>query len=687
MTGFARLLLAALLLVPTGVRAQETPQIVAIGAVQGAVSDSDRGTAHQSPSKDQTVTVRGVVTQLSLQRASSGALNRGFYLQNTSSTADSDPHTSDGIFVFVGSRSFAIDNYQPSPGDEIVLTGRVEEFFNMTELVAPRVLEVVRQNVTLDAEVPTFEAQPPDDLAEAQRYWERHEGMRARVPAGAIVLGGRDVFSATEDNEIWIARGDSAIAQRADPFTRRAFRDAHPLDDRPETLFDNGNGYRIVLGNSGLQAAMNAIGPLPPARTFDTVTNDLVGPVLYTFGKYRIEVGAPPALAGGADPDVPLATFDRNAMYSVASFNLENLYDFRDDPFDGCDFTGNEGCPGVRPPFDYVPASDRDYRLRLAGLAQQIVEDLLSPDLLLVQEIEDQDICRIADGAMVCGAEDNADGQPDALEDLALAIQALGGPAYIGVLDRDGADDRGIVSGFLYRSDRVQRLTAGVGDPILSAQPRVTYRGDPLDYNADVSNPKALNARLPGDVDRSTGTDGSNVYTRAAQVGLFRIDGTTLYAVSNHFSSGPDSRIGQRREQAAYAAAIAEALLSAQPGTRLVIGGDLNVYPRPDDPVVPPSDQLGPLYRAGLANLWDRQVAESPAGAYSYVFDGQAQTLDQLFVSPALLDDLSSVAVAHINADWAAANDAAGPRGLSDHDPPRAVFRVATQTLPNIGTK
>jgi len=671
------LLLALLLLA-----AQPAPPVVPIGAVQGAVADTDNGTRHQSPLKDQTVAIRGVITELNLQRSSAGVLNSGLFIQNTTTDADADPLTSDGLFVFIG-RTGRIGDYQPRVGDEVVLSGRVGEFFNLTQLEGPRLVQLVRGDVDLDAEVPAFDARPPDEVAEAQRYWERNESMRARVPAGAVVLGGRDVFGSTQDSEIWIARGDSAIASRSDPYARRAFRDPHPLDDRADSAFDNGNGYRLLIGNSGLAATLGADTLLAPARTFDTVGNDLVGAVLYTFGKYRIEVTEQPALIAGADPShqAPPAPFDRTQAYAVASFNLENLYDFRDDPNDGCDFVGNGGCPGVQPPFDYVPDSDATYQARLANIAAQITGDLQSPDIVLVQEAEDQDICSVVSGTLVCGSQDDADGRPDVLQELGLATQAAGGPAYLASLDRDGADDRGIISGFLYRADRVQLLGARASDPVLGSAPHVVYRADALPYNSDVQNPKALNAHLPSDVDRSTGTDGSNVYTRAAQVGLFRVwqdqvgvgGFVDLYAVSNHFSSGPDARVGQRREQAAYDAAIAQALL----GARVLIGGDLNVYPRPDDPLVPPSDQLGPLYDAGLTNLWDRLVADTPASAYSYVFDGQAQTLDQLFLAPSLLADLVSISVAHINADWPADEPNDGARGTSDHDPPVAVFRFA----------
>ena len=91
-------------------------------------------------------------------------------------------------------------------------------------------MPVLRSGVDLDAEIAPVVANPPASLADANRYWERLQGMRVQVPANSIVLGGRNVFSPA-DAEIWVAQPDSTIAQRTDPYTRRAFRDAHPLDD------------------------------------------------------------------------------------------------------------------------------------------------------------------------------------------------------------------------------------------------------------------------------------------------------------------------------------------------------------------------------------------------------------------------------------------------------------------------
>jgi hypothetical protein len=687
----------------------EVVPLLAIGEIQGAVGEGDDGFTHRSPfapaggngAGPVEVAARGVVTQLTLQRSAAGGDQNGLFLQDTLAGADGDPLTSDGIFVFIGGfdtlRADFPGFYTPQVGDEIVVRGRINEFFSLTQFSNPFVVDVVRSGVDLDAETPAFEIDPPDDLADAGRYWERREGMRARVLAGSLAVGGRDVFASTFDGEVWLIRGDHPVAQRDDPYARRVFRDAHPLDNDPAQSFDDGNGYRFMIGSLGVKAtAGDNTELIAPARTFDAVTNSPAGGVYFSFGKFGVMVEENLALANGADPSQngPPQSFDLGEEYSIAIYNVENLYDFRDDPNDGCDFAGNAGCPGVTPPFDYVPASQDEYEAQLTRLAEQIRVDLHAPDVLLVQETEDQDICApdytTLELACHFDGRDDVSGTPDSLTELALEIERQGGPRYTAVLDRDGADDRGIVSAFMFRSDRVELVPADTGDPVLGSEPAVDHDGEPLASNSDVSNPKALNAELPERVECGAAPlncDGGNVFSRAVQVGLFRLwrDGigtstfTDAYLTSNHFSSGPDARVEQRSEQAAYNAAIATALLDADPGARVVVGGDLNVFPRPDDPFSPghplhPSDQLAALYDAGLDNLYEHLVAEAPSAAYSYGFQGQAQTLDHLFTGARLTGELVEVRSAKINVDWPAAHDGYGRFGVSDHDPGVARF-------------
>jgi len=684
-------------------------EIVPIGSIQGTVADSDDGLRHRSEfapasafqCSDELFTIQGVVTQR-IRTAEPDDPDYGFFIQNTAETADADPDSSDGLFVYTSgfTTTFSDDPdvgrfYFPVVGDEIVLQGRVSEFFNFTQFCngGLRMLDKVAEGRLADTEV--TDADPSDDLSAANRFWERHESMRFNLPADSQVIAGRSVFASTADAEVWVIRGDHPVAQRTEPYTNRVFRDPHPLDDiGPAGSFDNGNGYRIMLTSHGLKWLENdGTAMLAPARTFDTVTNEITGSLYFSFGKYAIEAEQQIQLVNGPDPSLnaPPVEPDREVEYSTAVYNVENLYDFRDDPFDGCDFAGNAGCDGVRPPFDYVPASDEAYQAQLADLADQISTDLHAPDILLIQEAEDQDICMVTDGAFVCGDVDDADGKPDTLQELAVVIGLNHGVSYDAAYDRDGADDRGIVNGFLYRTDRVELLEADAAHPVLGSNPQLEYRSAALDYNTDVQNPKAVNSVLPDDVDTSTGQDGDEVFTRAPQVGHFRVwrDGigtsvfTDLYAISNHFSSGPDRRVGQRAEQAVYNAAIVEALDGAEDGSRAVVGGDFNVFPRPDDPFSPghplfPSDQLAALYEIGLFDLWAVVADEVPESAYSYAFVGQAQTLDNQFTTAGLFEELKGVRFAHINADWAAEFDGDGSRGSSDHDPQAARFDAAT---------
>ncbi|WP_410814431.1 lamin tail domain-containing protein [Micromonospora sp. 067-2] len=668
-----------------------------VGEVQGSTTDDESGPADRSPlapasgngTSSTLYDVRGVITQLTLARTSTGAEQHGFFLQSRTGDTDGDPTSSDGIFVFLGTFTSLIGGYVPTVGDEVVLRARVSEYFTLTQLSGASLVRRVATGLDVDSAVAVTDAVPPVQLTDAQRFWERHEGARLRVRAGSGAVSGRDVFASTADAELWVVDRDDPLLDRADPYARRVFRDSHPLDNDPTRRFDDGNGQRVLLGSMGVKAtAGDSTALLPPAHTFDTLRADTVGGVYYSFEKYGVQVERA-EFDAGADPSKnnPPKPADRSQEVAVATYNVENLYDYRDDPFDGCDFAGNAGCPGVQPPFDYVPSSEADYREHLTALADQIVSDLHAPDLILVQEAEDQDICTVSGAALVCGDTNNADGAPDSIQELAVAVAAAGGPAYAAAYDRTGADARGITAAFLYRTDRLSLAAAAANDPLLGSVPTVRYRAAGLPANADVQNPKALNAVLPSDVDTSTGKDGNNVFTRAPQLGRFTVAAApgsserfTLYALSNHYSSGPDSRIGQRREQATYGAAIVTAIEAADQNARVVYGGDLNVFPRPDDPIATgdqptPSDQLAPLYEAGLHNLWDNLVADVPASAYSYSFEGQAQTLDHLFVNDALYGDLVQVRAAHVNADWPAEFSGDGSRGSSDHDPQVARFR------------
>ena len=673
--------------------------IIPIGTVNGPILDGVDATIHNAALNNQTVGIQGVIYEKTLQASSNPANTyKGFFIQNTYTTKDSDPNTSDGIFVYMNTSTTMSGpsgtTYTPTVGDEVILSGFVTEYYNMTELTNPTLLKpVVLTGVDVNAELVPFVANPPVSLADANRYWERLQGMRVQVPVNSIVLGGRNVFSPA-DAEIWVARPDSTIALRTNPYERRAFRDAHPLDDNYDAANWDGNGYRILMGSLGIKAtAGDAQALLVPARTYDTLINAPVGGINYSFSKYRVEVSTQPALSDGVDPAAnnPSMVFNRSLGYSIVDYNLENLYDYRNNPFSGCDFTGDTGCvkvapflAAIDPPYDYVPASDAAYQARLTDIAKQIVNDLHSPDVLMVQEVENQDICTVTGSALTCGVTDNADGKPDVLQELALKVAANGGPAYDAAFDRDSSDLRGIAPAFMYRTDRVELRPALASDPVLGSSPAISYAGAAVANNSQVSNPKTLNAVLPVSI---TACETSWVFPRAPDIALFRIYKTSVdrenyrdvYVINNHFKSGPDTCVAHRTQQAVYNAAIVQAITAYDANARIVVGGDLNVYPRPDDPIAPPAastDQLGSLYAPGLGlkNLWEVLLTQAPESAYSYVYLGMSQTLDQMFINQTMLADLALFRIAHINSDFPADYPDDVARGTSDHDPNVAIF-------------
>ncbi len=315
-------------------------------------------------------------------------------------------------------------------------------------------------------------------------------------------------------------------------------------------------------------------------------------------------------------------------------------------------------------------------------IALQIINDLHNPDILMLQEVENQDICIVTGNALTCGATDNADGKPDVLQELGVKIANLGGPAYDAAFDRDSSDLRGIAPAFMYRTDRVQ-LVSPEGDLLLGNDPAIPYAGAAVPANADVSNPKTLNAVLPTGI---AACETSWVFPRAPDIGLFRIYSTAVgvgsyrdvYVINNHFKSGPDSCIAHRTEQAKYNAAIVAFLEAGNPSARIVVGGDLNVYPRPDDIALGGSDQLGSLYDPGLGltNMWDVLMGQAPESAYSYVYLGMAQTLDQMLINQVMVADLKQFRIAHINSDFPADYPGDVARGTSDHDPNVATFEI-----------
>ena len=88
----------------------------------------------------------------------------------------------------------------PTVGDEVVLRARVSEFFNLTELPAPRWSPCSTRGLDVDTRVEV------DANATRRLDWPTRTGSgsgtraaRCGSAAGSVATSGRDVFASTAD--------------------------------------------------------------------------------------------------------------------------------------------------------------------------------------------------------------------------------------------------------------------------------------------------------------------------------------------------------------------------------------------------------------------------------------------------------------------------------------------------------
>ena len=177
----------------------------------------------------------------------------------------------------------------------------------------------------------------------------------------------------------------------------------------------------------------------------------------------------------------------RRRELAVATFNVENL-----DPGDGV--------------------------AKYVRLADLIVHNLQAPDLVALEEVQDND-----------GPTNSTVTDPSVtLATLAAAIQAAGGPLYDWrqidpVDDQDGGEPGGNIRvAFLFRTDRGLEFVDRPGGTSTSST-EVLGRGG--------------STRLSASPGRIEPQDAAFTNSRKPLAGEFRYRGETLFVVANHFNS------------------------------------------------------------------------------------------------------------------------------------------------------
>lgn len=568
-----------------------------------------QGTTRVSPLVGQLVAVPGVVTAV---RTFGSA--RGYWIQDPE--PDADPATSEGLFAFTGSASPPV-----APGDAVTVTGTVAEFRpggagsanqSTTQLTGPRAVLVSPGNPLPAAEVLAGDTVP-------DRYTPEANGGSIEAlpldPAGFAL----DFYESREGMRLRI--DDPRVVGATDGFNG-LFVTSKPEQNptvRGGTLYgdyDAQNSGRLKI-ESLIPFAQR---PFPQLDVGDGLAGATEGPLDYsTFGGYvllattlgdPVSRGLAREVAAPAPPD----------QLAVGTYNVENL-----------------------DPTDPQEKFDR--------LARGVVTNMRAPDVVGLEEIQDNT------GAL----NDGTVASDVTLGRFVEAIVAAGGPRYaFRVIDPENNQDGGQPGGnirvaFLFDPARVSFVDRPGGDATTAVQAVAVPGGAALSVS-------------PGRVDPQNPAWDSS---RKPLVGEFVFGGRTVFVVANHFASkGGDQPLHgrfqppnrgseiQRTEQARVLRGFVEQVTRIDPDAALVVLGDLN-----DFPFSPTVDLL--TRQGGLRALIDTLPRDE---RYSYVFDGNSQTLDHVLVSRAL--GRVDYDVVRINSEFA---DQA-----SDHDPQVTRIRLPT---------
>jgi predicted extracellular nuclease len=332
-----------------------------------------QGPGFRSPYVMQPVTTEGIVTGVFPELG-------GFWVQETDT--DQDPLTSAGLFIYAG-----LTEPPVFAGDQVQISGIVRETSQQTQifLAEPRTdILVLSQGNPLPKAV---ELDPPPAQDESDRYYETIEGMLVQVSGAGQAVGptskyGEYVMVLPKHGVDRLWQGDETISGLA-----------IMVDDGSAAVHEDSATLAYVV-DSGDQV------------------NGVVGPLAYTFSRYKIQPITLPTVTTPGEDGPSVIPQAGSTEFSIMTWNVENLFDTRQPH-----------------PADPPMLKPSEYRLRIERAANTI--DVAGAPLIVgLQEVENISV----------------------LEDIA-ASEVLAGYGYEALLI-EGTDSRGIDVGYLIRGDR-----------------------------------------------------------------------------------------------------------------------------------------------------------------------------------------------------------------------------------------
>lgn len=602
---------------------------VSIAAVQG--------NKNASALDGQSVRVTGIVTARS---------KTGFFIQTPDDKTDADPNTSEGILVFTRNEPPA----DAAVGNLVTVTGKVEEFRPRADQDTLPVTEIVMPNgsgsvsvVSKGNPLPKAIVLKAADFSSNQiDQLERFEGMRVAVEEMIVVAptdGRVDIKTATaESNGMFYG----VVKGLPRPYRTVGFDVAELLfleqkeKDRLKTSFP-----KMQLFDANPERLRIESGALLGAKNLDVPSNvnvrGVTGVMHYSYRTNTIFVDPDAKLEVSSQRKTNPLPVPTARQFIVAGMNLENFFDDKDDA-------------EIREDVLSLEAFER----RMKKISMAIREQMHSPDVIGIVEAEN--LATLKRFAEKINADAVAAGKPD--------------PKYEAFLT-DGNDGRGIDNGFLVKTSRVKVIETkqfGKSDK---------YK------NPNSGEDNFLNDRPPLMIRVSIDD------AKSGKPFEFTV-------VANHMKSflgyndpkQMDAVRLKKKLQAEYLAKWVDERQKANPAERIILVGDFNAYqfndgvmdmigtikgtPAAKDKVAISSDDL---VTRDMINLVDVIAAGE---RYSYVFDGNAQTLDHIIISETLKNNIKGFGFVRVNADFPESmrNDPTRPERFSDHDPAIAYFAL-----------
>ncbi|MGR9459452.1 endonuclease/exonuclease/phosphatase family protein (plasmid) [Rhizobium leguminosarum] len=570
-----RELLVALAVLPSAAMASQSTTIPEI-----------QGPGHSSPLDGRMVRFEGVVTQLR---------DASFYVQDP--VGDGDDMTSDGILVRRKPSGLSIGDMVRIEGVVEEQQGKLIEFTQTT--IKDLVYKKIGQGVLPNPVIVGGEHLPPtetivstargfDPSRSGADFFETLEGMMVEVKS-PIVVGPMkgDIFYVVAD------QGKNATGMNSLGGITATPGDANP--ERIRVKIDKPllpTNFQVSLG--------------------DTFTS-LKGAVTTDGGAYGIQLSEPSGYTAKAWTWTSVASPPEADVLTIASYNVENLDTRLEDVT-------------MVPSKDDIDDDVGDGKF--AAIAKHIVGLLGSPDVVALQEVQDDD----------GGEYSDAVGGGKTLQALLDAIVVEGGPIYK-TISLDPIDD------------------AEGGQP--GANIRVAFLYNPERVATDPANARRIE-------------DASFERTRLPLAVPFIFTGRQVMVINVHFSSKggsdplygknqppKDATLAARTEQARAVRAFIRKL-PADANRSVLVVGDFNTLWY-EEPML--------LLTGGDPAMSNLALVEPPEQRISYVFDGNSQSLDQVV---ALLGANQSAALTtvHVNSVMPESKQ------TSDHDPKYVKLKV-----------